>query len=132
MKGNYLAVAMLLFLCTNAKAQVTLNFDVSQNAALIVGAGKDSTVKKGDVVQLVFLVYGNSGSYTYSWNPYADVIKPDIISPIASLDTSSYILMVSDSAVCIKQTQFKLTVATITTIDPEVEELDLQIFLKSQ
>lgn len=115
MKKVYLLIFFFIFCYSKADAQSTLLFKVKQSPALVLDAGQNITILKGEQIQLGgnTPASGGTGTYTYNWAPTGGLDKSDIANPIASPDTTTtYTLTVNDAAGCLKTATVTVTVAT--------------------
>jgi hypothetical protein len=121
----------LLFVVFPASAQVTLSFTVDQPPELIVDAGEDKAITKGDTVRIggTETVKGGAPGYTYIWSPYTGLNKADVANPIASPDTTTtYTITVTDASGCSKSNNVTVAVGSPTGIEDEHNTLGLKIF----
>jgi hypothetical protein len=104
---------LILPLVTNA--QRVVNLRVIQPAEFGFSASwQDTTVVAGDPLTLGtnLSVFGGSGEYSYRWSPVADLSDSTIIQPVATpVDTTTYLLTVTDKNGCSFEVEYKVNVA---------------------
>ncbi|MCC9168985.1 T9SS type A sorting domain-containing protein [Pontibacter harenae] len=131
MKKLYLLFCCLFSFYYNVEAQSTLLFKVKQFPPLLVDAGPDTAMAKGDSVELGGAVSasGGSGAYTYAWSPAEGLNRTDVANPVATPDsTTTYMLTVSDAAGCAMTEEVTLTVNSVTGIGNSKDELGITIY----
>jgi hypothetical protein len=131
MRYLYILALLLGVGCLRVTGQSTLHFTLRQPPPLLVNAGTDKFIKRGEKVTLggATPATGGSGTYTYSWTPTVGLNRTDIANPTASPDTTTrYQLTVSDPSGCSKEAQVTVTVNTVTATRATQDPLGLRLF----
>ncbi|GAB3203366.1 hypothetical protein ABID22_000874 [Pontibacter aydingkolensis] len=130
MKEVYMLIICALFCTSQAGAQSVLTFSVKQPPPLLIDAGADVRIEKGEKVRLggALPVSGGAGPYTYIWSPSKGLDRADIPNPTASPDsTTTYTLTVSDQAGCSQATAVTVTVNEVTGLEDLADQFGLTV-----
>ena len=121
MKKFYL---LFLFLPLFNQAQTIVTLALSQPPELGFEIGvQDVTITEGESVSLAndLIVSGGSGEYDFSWTPGTSLNDSTIMNPVATpVDTTNYILTVSDAYGCSFSVNYIVNVKAISTSVPSV------------
>lgn len=102
-----------------------------QNTLIILGSA-DTTICKGSIIQLYAKPLGGKPNITYSWNTNGN----DSVIYVSPLDTTQYIVTISDAANCIGKDTININIPkqitdstiTIQPCDPSNPNGQIQIF----
>lgn len=100
----------------NGQCDTIWETQLSVNPELIVDAGRDTTIFKGNSIPIGGspTSIGGAGPHTYNWSPVNNLTNPTHANPIANPDnTTSYKVLVGDSMNCIISDSIVITVDTI-------------------
>ncbi len=124
-----LVAGVLLSACCWLKpalAQTTINFGLTQPAALQANAGASRTFCPGQVVTLQGTAAGGTSPYTYAWSP--GVSNPTAAQPTVSpAGTTTYTVAITDAAGCTATATVTLTQVVCSGIS-ENQLAGLQLF----
>ncbi len=123
-RKTILGVSLFCCFALTGQAQ-NFTFTLNQPSSLIVDAGPDTTILKGNSIRLG----GNPtalegyGSYVYSWSPVTGLDDPTAANPIATpLEETTYILTVIDDNNCQQQDEITVGVDASGIIEWDLEE----------
>jgi len=82
-------------------AQTVVSFNALQPLALMVNAGNDINLTKGQTISLGGSASGGAGHYTYAWSPSAGLNIASAANPsLTASTTTTYTLSVADASGC--------------------------------
>ena len=121
MKTLILFLIFIIPLLSSAQKVVILSVNQPSEFGFSVSK-QDTTIIEGNSVVLGtdIIVFGGSGEYQYRWSPAKTLDDSIIVNPVANpLDTTTYLLTVTDNFGCSFSLNYTVNVKTATSINQQ-------------